>query len=86
MVLRQLVWHSGDKGFGAEYPRCEGAFDQQLRGPWMLLETVLRIGTNDGITRLRGVKTSSFPFQPKQEAINNIPPPGTLLWDCKRTR
>lgn len=51
----------------------------------MLLETVLRIGTNDGITSLRGVKTSNFPFQPEEEAINNIPPLGTLLWDYKHT-
>lgn len=82
--LRQLVWHGGEKGIGVEYLHCAGAIDQLLKGPWMLLKTVLHIVTS-GATDLRGTKTSNIPFQPEEEAINNIPCMGTLIWDYKKT-
>lgn len=34
---------------------------------------------------ISGVKTPNTPFQPKQEAINNISPVGTLIQDSKQT-
>lgn len=57
-----------------------------LKGPSMLLKTVLHIGTNGGISDLRGVGALNTPFQSREEAINNSPPPGTLAWGYKQTQ